>query len=70
MSLPSPPPKYDLQDQSRTRGEIERLDGQNHKKTNDIEVGSKKRVIFTDTVTGHRYALTIASGALTVTGPL
>lgn len=66
MSLPNAPQKYDPTDQALMRGEIERIDGQNHKKTKDIEVGSGKRVIFTDTVTGKRYPLVVTNGVLTL----
>ena len=66
MSLPNPPQQYDPTDQAKTRGEIERLDSQSHKKTKDIEVGSNKRVIFTDTVTGKRYPLVVTNGVLTL----
>lgn len=70
MSLPTPPKNYDALDQSITRGEIERLDGQNHKKGRDIEVGAGKRIIETDTVTGARYAIVVTNGVLTLNGPL
>jgi hypothetical protein len=52
------------------RAAIERADAENHKRGRDIEVGPNCRVILTDTVTGDRYALTSASGALVLTGPL
>jgi hypothetical protein len=67
MKLGTPPQQYDLNDQAQMRAAIEQADGQSHKKTGNIEVGAKKSVILTDTVTGHRYALTVASGALTLT---
>lgn len=49
------------------RGALEEADRQNHKLGRDIEVGASCRVIFKDTVTSARYALTVASGALTLT---
>jgi hypothetical protein len=67
VKLGTPPVQYSARDQAAMRGEIERADAQSHKKTGDIEVGAGKRVIFTDTATGKRYALTVVSGALTLT---
>jgi hypothetical protein len=68
MSLPNPPSGYDPRDQATTRGALEQMDSQNHKRGKDIEVGSKARVIFTDTATGKRYPLVVTNGALTL-GP-
>lgn len=69
-ALPTPPQSYDQRDQASTRGEIERMDAKNHKKTGNIEVGGGKAVIFTDTATGKRYSLVITNGALALNGPL
>lgn len=67
MKLGNPAKQYDSGDQARMRGAIEQADAKNHKNDRDIEVGSGKRVILTDTTNGHRYALTVAAGVLTLT---
>ncbi len=63
MNLPSIPTKYDPTQQAQTRAGLEEADAANHKKFRDIEVGKGCRLILVDTVTGTRYAATIASGA-------
>jgi len=46
MSLPSPPEKYDRPDQMKTRSMLERMDRQNHKKGQDVEVAGGARLIL------------------------
>ena len=67
MNLPSIPEKYDPAQQAQTRAGIEEADAANHKKFRDIEVGKACRLILVDTVTGTRYAATVASGAWVLT---
>jgi predicted phosphoribosyltransferase len=67
MSLPNPPQQYSQQDQSQTRAEIERRDRENYKRTQDVEFTSAQRVIMTDTDTGQRGVLSVASGVVTWT---
>lgn len=42
-------------------------DTSDHKRDTDIELGRGHRLILTDTVTGARFALTVASGAVVLT---
>lgn len=67
MNLPTTPATYDRENEARAREAIVNEDAMNHKKMQDIEVGKNCRVIFVDTVTGTRYALTVASGAVALT---
>lgn len=67
MNLSRPPAKYDVQDQSNLRDALSRADDQNRKKSQDIEIGANCRAIFTDTVTGARIAMTVASGVVALT---
>ena len=67
MNLPNPPSVYSPGNEAQTRAQLETEDRKNHKKFTDIEIGKGCRAIFTDTVTGTRYAMTIASGAVTLT---
>lgn len=67
LKLSAAPSQYDRGDQATMRGALERADQQNHKRGQDIEVGNGCRLIFTDTATKARYALTVASGVLTLT---
>jgi hypothetical protein len=64
MSLPNPPDKYDRAEQMKVRAQIDRLDKQNRKRGQDVEIAGGERLILPDTVTGDRYSLTIASGAI------
>ncbi len=66
MILPDAPNAYDRADQANMRAALKVADAQNIKRGQDYEVGAA-RVILTDTVTKARYALTVASGSLTVT---
>jgi hypothetical protein len=67
MNLPAPTPDYDPQNEAQTRATLETEDAGNHKKGKHIEVGAGSYLILTDTVTGARMSLTLASGALTLT---
>lgn len=61
------PSQYSAFDQQTMRRTLDERDIEAHKKGRDIEIGKNCRAIFTDTVTGTRYALTIASGVPTWT---
>lgn len=67
MSYPQPPAKYERDNEARFRSQAAQDDARNHKRQADIEVGKGCRVVLVDTVTGTRYALTVASGALALT---
>lgn len=67
MRLSRPPKQYDPTDQALMRAAIEQADAQSHKRTGNVEVGKGNSVIFIDTATGHRFALTVASGSLILT---
>lgn len=67
MSFPQAPQQYDRQNEALFRAQVAQEDGASHKRGRDIEVGKGCRIIFVDTVTGTRYAVTVASGALTLT---
>lgn len=66
MNLPNPPTSYDPTDQTNVRVALKRADADNVKRGSDYEVGKNVRIIMTDTVTQARYALTVASGVLTL----
>ena len=61
------PQQYSAFDQQTMRRTLDERDLENHKKQRDIEIGKNCRAIFTDTVTGTRYAMTVVSGAVTLT---
>jgi len=61
------PPAYDQPNEVAWRQAVRDADDANHKRDTDIELGRGRRLILTDTVTGTRYALTVASGALSLT---
>lgn len=65
--LQQAPGQYSKTSEQEFRNEMERRDGEAHKRGRDIEVGDGVRVILTDTVTKTRYGLTVASGVLTLT---
>lgn len=64
MSLPSAPPKYDQAEQMRARAQTDRMDKQNRKKGQDLEIARTERLILSDLITGDRYSVTIKSGAI------
>jgi hypothetical protein len=66
MSLPSPTPKYDPANEAQNRAILARQDAGNHKKGQNIEVGSGCAVVLTDTVTGARYYMRIINGVVTM----
>lgn len=66
LRLPQPGRAYDAENEARTRRSLEEADDANQKRGSDYEV-SRGRLILTDTVTGTRYNLTIASGVVTLT---
>lgn len=63
LNLPTPPQQYSREDQVSLRRVIEEADGQNVKKN---EEWNARRLVLTDTVTGARYELTVASGVFTL----
>jgi hypothetical protein len=67
MNLPNSPEKYERANEAQARDVISQADEENHKKQRNIEVGQGCRVIFFDTVTGTRYAMSVASGAVVLT---
>ena len=67
MNLPRPPGTYEPSNEGEARRLLEVADRQNHKSGRNIEVGRLASVVFTDTVTGTRIALTVVSCALTLT---
>lgn len=67
MNLPNSPFQYDRGNEAQARDVIVQADAENHKKQRDIEIGKGCRAIFFDTVTGTRYAMSIASGAVVLT---
>lgn len=67
MNLSAAQKAYDAENENRTRQTIELADGQNHKRGHDIEAGRGAGLILTDTVTGTRYRLTVASGSVALT---
>lgn len=64
MNLPRATPAYDATDQERMRVDVTDADRENRKRGQDVEIAGSERLILKDTVTGTRYSLTIASGAV------
>lgn len=63
MSLPIAPGAYSVEDQRRTRAEVERMDKQNRKLRQDIEITSERFILSSPN--GTRYVLTVSNaGAL------
>lgn len=60
MSLPTPPDKYDRADQMKVRAQIERMDRQNRKKGQDLEIAGGERVILSSP-DGSRFSLSVAN---------
>jgi hypothetical protein len=67
MKLPRPRAVYDPQDEAQARAAIEQADAQNVKRGQDVELAGGAVLILTDTVTGVRVKVTVASGAVVVT---
>lgn len=61
------PTAYDQSNEVAWRQAVRDADDENHKRDTDIEVGRGHRLVLTDTVTGTRYALTLASGMVVLT---
>ncbi len=57
MNLPPPPAAYDRNDQTAARRELERADGKNQKRGQDIEVGSARLILTAPD--GSRWAFTV-----------
>jgi len=60
---PKAPFAYSSEEQDRFRALMDRRDGQNLQRGQDIELSSES-LILRDEVTGFRYRVTIQSGAL------
>ncbi len=67
MNLPRPSQAYSPDNESQARLLLTQADQQNRKRGQDLEVSPPENLILTDTVTGVRGALTVASGVLTWT---
>lgn len=67
MRLPRPRPTYDAHDEAQARSLIEQADAQNVKRGQDVEIAGGAVLILTDTVTGGRVRVSVASGAVVVT---
>ncbi len=67
MKLPRPRPTYDAHDEAQARTLIEQADAQNVKRGQDVEIAGGAVLILTDTVTGGRVRVTVASGVVVVT---
>ena len=63
LQLPNAPAQYSQQDQALLRAALAAADRDNAKQNQEANM---KRLVLTDTVTGTRYNVTIASGALTL----
>ena len=61
------PSAYNQRDQQELRNEVTRRDDLYHKKDRHIECRRGTGIILTDTATGTRYLLTVASGAVALT---
>lgn len=61
------PAQYSQRSEQQFRDDVARELARRHTTLQDVEIGRDVRAIFTDTATGTRYALTVASGALTLT---
>lgn len=66
-NLTPAPAAYNQRDQQEFRNEMNRRDDKYHKNDRHVEVGKDRGVIWTDTVTGTRYRVTVASGAFVLT---
>lgn len=67
MKLPRPRPVYDPQDEAQVRAAIEQADAQGFKRGQDVEIAGGAALILTDTVTGVRVRVSVASGVVVVT---
>jgi len=67
MKLPRPRPTYDVHDEAQARTMIEQADARNVKRGQDVEIAGGAVLILTDTVTGGRVRVSVASGAVVVT---
>lgn len=64
MNLGTAPREYDQTSLNQMLREIESADRQNFKANMEVQ---PRRLVLQDTVTGTRYQITVASGALTLT---
>ena len=68
LTLPQPPANYSGLHETRRDAELKRADLENHKKTADLEVGERRRIILT-APNGLRFAVSVDNaGTLVVTG--
>ena len=65
MTIKDPAAKYDRSDQAQFRREVEKLDRENWKRLQNIDLGQTD-LILTDTTTGARYALRAVAGVVTL----
>lgn len=65
--LPKPSAAYDAGNESQARRIIEDADRFNRKRGQDLEIVGAERLIISDSVTGERGVLSVASGVLTWT---
>ena len=70
MNLSQTPRAYEAVVFDQWRRAVQDADGGNFKKGQDMPLVRGERLILKDTVTSALYALTIAAGVVTVTGPL
>lgn len=63
LQLPNAPAQYSQQDQALLRAALVAADRDNAKQNQEANM---KRLVLTDTVTGARFVITVASGALTL----
>ena len=67
LGLPAPGPGYDAGNEAQMRAALEREDKANMKKTQDVDVGGKRRLILT-APNGSRWSVTVSnSGTLSAT---
>jgi hypothetical protein len=64
MTLPTPGEAYSKVNEAQTRAQIDQMDKRNRKQGQDVEIAGDERLILTDTVTGDRGTITVASGVL------
>ncbi len=67
MKLPRPRPTYDPHDEAQARTLLEQADAQSFKRGQNVEIAGGASLILTDTVTGGRVKVSVASGVVVVT---
>ena len=69
MTVPAAPPAYDRANENAFRDFVVKTFAKMFRKGQDVEIGAA-RLVLTDTVTGERYSVTVASGVVALVGPL